>query len=308
MAIQKKSKKTCKPSCKIIIVIAILAVAIASLAYFNNKKIDSDDIIAYVNDQAISKEEILDFLKNSYGVPANFSLDNLPEKYKTDLIKQIYTEQIIIDSAKDANLDNRSDIKQKIIQAQSKVIKEAYLQEVSQRETTRENIEALYQEQIANLSGKTEVNAKHILVKTEKEAKQVIRDLRSKPFAQVAKEKSIDPYSKEKGGDLGYFTKGNMVKEFEDTTFNMKKGEISQPFKTQFGWHIVKLIDKREAQIPDLDTIYEKLKQQLSYQAISNYISEIQNSIDVELVKSEKIETNGNNEENITIQKQENKQ
>ena len=296
MATQKKSKKTCKPSCKIIIVIAVLVVAIAALAYFNNKKIDSDDIIAYVNDQAISKEEILDFLKNSYGVPANFSLDNLPEKYKTDLIKQIYTEQIIIDSAKDANLDNRSDIKQKLAQAQSKVIKEAYLQEVSQKETTRENIEALYQEQIANLKGKTEINARHILVKTEKEAKQVMKDLKKKSFAQVAKEKSIDPYSKEKGGDLGYFTKGNMVKEFEDTSFNMKKGEISQPFKTQFGWHVVELVDKREAQIPPLDTIYEKLKQQLAYQAINSYINEIQDNINVELVLNEETKASDNNE------------
>jgi parvulin-like peptidyl-prolyl isomerase len=87
------------------------------------------------------------------------------------------------------------------------------------------------------------VNASHILVKTEQEANVVLFDLKAgKSFEDIAKEKSLCPSGK-KGGNLGWFGRGQMVKEFEDAAFSLKKGEISKPVKTQFGWHIIKVID-----------------------------------------------------------------
>lgn len=87
------------------------------------------------------------------------------------------------------------------------------------------------------------VKASHILVKTEDEANALLDELESgKDFAELAKEKSWCP-SKADGGDLGWFGKGQMVKEFEDAAFSMEKGEVSKPIKTQFGWHIIKLMD-----------------------------------------------------------------
>lgn len=90
-----------------------------------------------------------------------------------------------------------------------------------------------------------EVNASHILVKTETEANGILYDLNhGKDFETLAIEKSLCP-SKKKGGNLGWFTRGRMVKEFEDAAFALKKGEISKPIKTQFGFHIIKVIDNR---------------------------------------------------------------
>ena len=87
------------------------------------------------------------------------------------------------------------------------------------------------------------VNASHILVKTEQEANVILFDLKTgKSFEDIAKEKSLCPSGK-KGGNLGWFARGQMVKEFEDAAFALKKGEISKPVKTQFGWHIIKVID-----------------------------------------------------------------
>jgi peptidyl-prolyl cis-trans isomerase C len=87
------------------------------------------------------------------------------------------------------------------------------------------------------------VNASHILVKTESEANVILFDLqRGKSFEEMAKEKSLCPSGK-KGGNLGWFARGQMVKEFEVAAFNMKKGELSKPIKTQFGWHIIKVLD-----------------------------------------------------------------
>ena len=89
------------------------------------------------------------------------------------------------------------------------------------------------------------IRASHILVKTEEEAKQILEIFAqgNKSFEQVALERSLCP-SKKKGGDLGFFGRQQMVREFENAAFKLKKGEVSQPVKTQFGWHIIKLTDK----------------------------------------------------------------
>lgn len=91
----------------------------------------------------------------------------------------------------------------------------------------------------------SKIRASHILVKTEEEAKQVLLILSQgqKSFEQVAQERSICPSSR-KGGDLGFFTRGRMVKEFENAAFRLKVGELSQPVKSQFGWHIIKVTEK----------------------------------------------------------------
>ena len=90
------------------------------------------------------------------------------------------------------------------------------------------------------------VKASHLLVKTEEEALKLKKDIEDgKDFAQVAKEVSLCP-SGQNGGDLGYFTKGQMVKEFEDAVFSMSVGEISNPIKTQFGYHLIYLTDKKD--------------------------------------------------------------
>jgi len=87
------------------------------------------------------------------------------------------------------------------------------------------------------------VHAAHILVKTDQEANVAYYDVtHGMDFAEVAKARSICPSAK-KGGDLGWFWRGQMVKEFENVVFSTNKGEISKPFKTQFGWHIVKVVD-----------------------------------------------------------------
>lgn len=91
----------------------------------------------------------------------------------------------------------------------------------------------------------SKIHALHILVKTEQEANVILYDLRhGKEFEEVAKEKSLCPSGK-KGGDLGWFGKGQMVKEFEKAAFSLKPGELSKPVKTQFGWHIIKVIEDK---------------------------------------------------------------
>jgi peptidyl-prolyl cis-trans isomerase C len=123
-------------------------------------------------------------------------------------------------------------------------------------------VKARYDKEVAALPKQEEIHARHILVKTEDEAKEVIKELDAgKDFAELAKEKSTDP-NKSDGGDLGYFARGRMVKEFEEAAFTMPVGTYSKtPVKTDFGYHVIKIEDKRDAPPPPLDQVQDQVKQ-----------------------------------------------
>lgn len=127
---------------------------------------------------------------------------------------------------------------------------------------TEDEVKARYEKEIAALPKQVEVSARHILVKTEEEAKAIIADLDAgKDFIELAKAKSTDP-NKSEGGDLGYFTKGRMVPEFEEVAFAMEKGTYSKtPVKTQFGFHVIKVEDKRDAAPPAYETVAQQVRQ-----------------------------------------------
>ena len=125
---------------------------------------------------------------------------------------------------------------------------------------TEADARKLYDAQIAAAKPQEEVRARHILVETEAKAKEIFEKIvHGEDFVRMAKEHSKDPGSKEDGGDLGYFARGQMVPVFEDTAFKLKKGDLSQPVQSQFGWHIIKLEDRRQRGAPPFETIKERI-------------------------------------------------
>ncbi|KJS10083.1 MAG: peptidylprolyl isomerase [Hoeflea sp. BRH_c9] len=127
---------------------------------------------------------------------------------------------------------------------------------------TDADIKARYEKELAATPPEEEVSARHILVKTEEEAKAIITELDAgKDFAELAKEKSTGP-SAGQGGDLGYFTKGRMVPEFEAVAFTLKAGEYAkEPVETQFGWHVIKLEDRRQTAAPEFQAVADQVRQ-----------------------------------------------
>src|SRR2546430_8569212 len=118
----------------------------------------------------------------------------------------------------------------------------------------------VYDDAIGQMKKEPEVRARHILVETEDEAKAVVAELKKgADFAELAKAKSKDPGSAD-GGDLGYFTKDQMVPEFSEVAFKLEKGQLSDPVKSQFGWHVIKVEDKRERQPPEYDKVKDQLE------------------------------------------------
>ncbi len=139
---------------------------------------------------------------------------------------------------------------------------------------TDEAIQAAYDERYANMEPETEYNASHILVETEDEAKAIKKQLDDgADFAELAKEKSTGP-SGPNGGSLGWFGKGMMVKPFEDAVVTMKAGEISDPVKTQFGWHVLKLNETRLKDAPALEDVKDELEADIQKKLVEQIMTD----------------------------------
>ncbi|MGD9862817.1 MAG: peptidylprolyl isomerase [Pseudodonghicola sp.] len=152
------------------------------------------------------------------------------------------------------------------------------------------DIEAAYHAQYGADYNEQEYNASHILVETEDEAKAIRAELEGgADFATLAKEKSTGP-SGPNGGELGWFSKGMMVPEFEQAVVDMKPGDISQPVQTQFGWHIVKLNDARAKTPPTLEEVHDEIAGELRQKAVAERIQKLVDESDVERPEIEGLE------------------
>jgi len=150
---------------------------------------------------------------------------------------------------------------------------------------TEEEIKARYEKEIAATPTEDEIKARHILVKTEEEAKAVIAELEAgKDFVELAKEKSTGP-SASQGGDLGYFTKGRMVPPFEAAAFALEPGEFTkEAVNTEFGWHVILVEDSRKAEPPVFDKVKDQVQQVLLRERYADLMAQARKDIEVEVL------------------------
>ncbi len=228
--------------------------------------LNAAEVLATVNGKAITKSDI-DFSLKQTGI----TFDKLSKKQQKQLLSRAIERELLIDVAKKNNIENDNDYKKALENFKKDLMIKTWMDKVYER-TLISDSEAnkFYQDNKDKFKEKAKVHARHILVKTEDEAKKIIDELKKykgedlkKKFIELAKEKSIGPSSKN-GGDLGYFTKGAMVKPFEDAAFSLKKGEITtKPIKTQFGYHIIYVEDKKEATTLPFEKVKSKIIQKL---------------------------------------------
>ena len=141
----------------------------------------------------------------------------------------------------------------------------------------------VYDDATKHMAAKRKCSARHILVETEDEAKAVLADLKKGgDFAAIAKEKSKDPGAKEQGGDLGFFTKDQMVPEFAEAAFKLDKGQLSDPVKTQFGWHVIQVEDKRKKQPPDFEQVKDQIETFVQRKAQAELIQKLRADAKIE--------------------------
>ena len=157
------------------------------------------------------------------------------------------------------------------------------LQAQAKAAVTDEAMHKVYDEAVKTMSGEQEVHARHILVATEDEAKAIVAELKKgTDFAELAKQKSKDPGAAAEGGDLGYFGKDQMVPEFAEAAFKLNKGEVSEPVKTQFGWHIIKVEDKRTRAMPEFDKVKDQIATFVARKAQTDFIAHLRETAKIE--------------------------
>ena len=218
----------------------------------------ADPVVAKVGNLEIHKSELDLAVAN-----LDPQLAQLPdEQKKVAALSGAIDVKLLAGDAEKEGIDKTPDFVSRMSFIKDRELHNAYFKKHVVDGVTDEEVKARYEKEIASLPKQEEVHARHILVKTEDEAKAIIKDLDAgKDFAEIAKEKSTDG-SKSDGGDLGYFTKGRMVPEFEKAAFALKPGEYTKtPVKTQFGFHVIKVEDTRTAPPPKYDDVKDQVRQ-----------------------------------------------
>jgi len=164
----------------------------------------------------------------------------------------------------------------------TKLLAGLMLRQAAQKSVNEEAMHKVYDDAVKQMGDEQEVRARHILVETEDQAKAIEADLKKgADFAELAKQKSKDPAAAD-GGDLGYFTKDQMVPEFADVAFKLDKGQISDPVKTAFGWHIIKVEDKRKKPVPTYDQVKDQLATVVVQQSQADLVNKLRNQAKIE--------------------------
>ncbi|MCX2560532.1 peptidylprolyl isomerase [Acetobacter farinalis] len=233
---------------------------------------DPNAVVATVNGEKITVGDVQD------------AVGNMPEQMRQlppnmiypMLINQLADQKAIQIAAHKDGLEKSPDVKKMMDAAAANALQNAWLSREVTPHLTDAEIQAYYQQNYAGKPAEQEVHARHILVKTEAEAQDVIKKLKAgEDFAKLAAQVSTDTGSaKQNGGDLGWFKKGDMIPAFSDAAFAMKKGEISStPVKSQYGFHVIQVLDTRTDPIPSLDSVKGKIRQAL----IQKYVREAVN-------------------------------
>jgi peptidyl-prolyl cis-trans isomerase C len=239
-----------------------------------------DAVVAKVNGTEIRRSEVERVIAT---LPPQVQMMP-PQMIMPAVIDQVINGKLIAQQGYKQNLQSTPEVKDRVKRAEERFVQEQFLTREVESRVTDERLREAYKKYLAENPAQDEVKARHILVESEDEAKQVIDQLKKGgDFAQVSKEKSKDPGAAQQGGDLGWFSKDQMVEPFAVAAFAMKPGDLSEtPVKTQFGWHVIKVEDKRKSEPPAFEQVREELKGQVSEQIISEMVDQLRTQATIE--------------------------
>jgi peptidyl-prolyl cis-trans isomerase C len=252
-----------------------------------------DPVLAKVNgveihqsDLALAEEDI------GQNIPAK------DEAGRRDYLLNYLSDMLLLSKEAEARkMADTADFKRRVAFARNKALMETMLQSEAKSAVTDANLHKVYDEATKQMGNEEEVHARHILFRVanptdaaagkaaEAKVKAVIdRVKKGEDFNKLANELTEDPSGKDNGGDLGYFTKEQMVPEFSEVAFKLDKGQISDPVKTQFGWHVLKVEDKRQRQAPAFDQVRDQVESYAVRKAQVDLVGKLRNDAKIERV------------------------
>ena len=255
------------------------ALAIALFASLPLRAEDSDPVLAKVNGSEIRQSDV-NLAEEELG-PSLAQMD--PSTKKENVLAFLIDMKLVAKAAEDKKIEDRPDFKARLAFARNRLLMDNLLASEGKAAATDDAMKKVYDEASKQIEGEQEVHARHILVETEDEAKAIEAELKKgADFATLAKAKSKDPGGASDGGDLGFFTKDQMVPEFSAVAFSLEPGKISDPVKTQFGWHIIKVEEKRNRKAPDFAQVKPQIENYVTRKAQAEYVAKLREGAKIE--------------------------
>lgn len=242
-----------------------------------------DYVILKVGDDKIQYSEVETIWKSLFPEGQAPEFSRFDDKVRQNVLRGIVSEHAIYGKAKTSGLKDSPKIKEMLARLERKFITQEFLEQQVAAKVSDADVRKEYDRHASEMKNKKEVRARHILVKTEDEAKALKAQLKDgKKFEDLAKEKSLDAASAKRGGDLGYFGDQVMTEAFSKAAFAMKKGDISDPVKTEFGWHIIKREDERPATLLPFEQEEAGIREELKAAALNKYVQDVLDSTEVQ--------------------------
>jgi peptidyl-prolyl cis-trans isomerase C len=223
------------------------------------------------------------------GLPPQVQQQQPPEKLYAYVLDNLIATTMLSQAAHKAKVQDDPEVKRRLAALEEQIVAQTYIEKLVEKSATDPVLKARYDKFVKDAPAREEVHARHILLSSEADAKSVIEELKKGgDFAKLAQEKSTDPAGKTSGGDLGYFTKEEMVPDFADAAFKLKPGEVTQvPVHTQFGWHVIKLEDRRAAKPPTFDQVKPQLVRDVGREVFEKKLNELKTAAKIEVFNAD---------------------
>ena len=235
--------------------------------------------VAIVNGKAVPKSRV-----EALAQQVSRSGRPVTPEVESQIKDEVIAREVFMQEAQKKGLDATDDYRSQLeLARQTILIRELFAEFQKNNPVTEADIKAEFDKFVSSNSGK-EYRARHILVEKEDQAKAIIAGIKKgQKFEEIAKKQSKDPGSGANGGDLDWASPGNFVKEFSEAMMGLKKGQMTEvAVKTQFGYHIIRLDDVREAQLPKFDDVKPQIAQQLTQTKMNNYQQDLRSKAKVE--------------------------
>lgn len=261
-----------------------VALAISTPVFAQSTTADAltgeDKAVASVNGYEIKTSEVRMAFDDVIG-----QLPNMPAKLRFPFVVEFLIERhLLAQVAAKEGIGDSDDYKRRLAAYQAKALRDSYLAQKIAPAVTEEEIKAAYDKESAKVKQTERVRARHILVASEKEANDIEAKLKAgAKFEDLAKQYSLDG-SKDYGGDLGYFTAPEMVKAFSDAAFQLKVGEISPPVKTDYGWHVIRMDDRKMGAAQPYDQVKGAIRNVLVRDKVQALLASLQGTAKVEIL------------------------
>ncbi len=265
---------------KALLMVGFLAAPMIAYAQDGQQDLPQNTVVT-VNGMAITYDDISMAENELMGL-----VGQLPERQRFETLVSFMVERLLAaNAARAAGLEKSEEVEKQIGFLKQKALQDVYVGQLLMERVNEASVTAYYQENIVDGPKQEEVRARHILVDSREEAEAVIAAVKNGgDFVELAKKRSKGP-SGAGGGDLGYFDRDAMVAPFSDAAFKLKKGKISAPVKTQFGWHVIKVEDRRTKSISALDDVRDQIYQILISEARRGIYEEMRQGADVQFVQ-----------------------